>query len=175
MKRDMQNINDDVASMKRLIKQTLIEDVDILEALNNKDIDIDSPDEFLDTNIYGFIRIPKTQDVARNFICFTVDDIQGQNRDFQQNRVMKRQRIQFHAICHLDNMKTEYGIDRHDLLGYLIRDRFNWTNLFGLQFRLIENKESAVDSDYYCRTLVFEARKPNSLNNAKTDNPYDEW
>lgn len=86
---------------------------------------------------------------------------------------MKRQHIQFHAICHLDDMKTEYGMDRHDLLGYLIRDRFNWTNLFGLQFRLIENKESTVDSDYYCRTLVFEAKKPNSLNNARTENLYD--
>lgn len=175
MVRDVQNINDDVISMKRSIKQKLISDRDILEALNNKELDIDSPDDFLNENIYGFVRIPKTQDTTRNFICFTVDDISGRDSDFSRNRVMKRQHIQFHAICHLDDMKTEYGMDRHDLLGYLIRDRFNWTNLFGLQFRLVENKESTVDSDYYCRTLVFEAKKPNSLNNARTDNLYDEW
>jgi hypothetical protein len=169
MKRDIQNIEDDISKMKRQIKQTLIADTDILEVLHNPDIDIDSPDEFLDTNIFGFIRIPNTQDTVRNFICFTVDDIE----EHRFNEVMKLQDIQFVVICHLSDMKTEYGIDRHDLLGYLIRDTINWTNLFGLQFKLIYNKESTIDGDYYCRTLKFEAIKPNSLNNARMANPRD--
>ena len=169
MIRDIQKVSDDIAEMKRLIKQKLILDQDILEALNNKDIPIDSPDEFLDTNIFGFLRIPTTQDTVRNFICFTVDDIE-ENRF---NEVMKKQYIQFYAICHLDDIKTEYGIDRHDLIGYLIRDTFNWSNMFGLQFKLIENKERTMDSDYYCRVLVFEATKPNSLNKARMDGAYD--
>lgn len=170
MIRNIQNVEDDIVTMKRLIKQKLIEDPDILEILDNKNLDLDSPDEFLDNNIYGFIRVPKIQDTVSSYICFTVDDIE-ENR---WNDVMKKQYIQFHAICHLDAMKTQYGIDRHDLLGYLIRDIFNWTNLFGLQFKLIENKERAIDSDYYCRTLVFEATKPNSLNNARMDGKYDQ-
>ena len=169
MKRDIQNIEDDISRMKRQIKQTLIADTDILEVLHNPDIDIDSPDEFLDTNIFGFIRIPNTQDTVRNFICFTVDDIE----EHRFNEVMKLQDIQFVVICHLSDMKTEHGIDRHDLLGYLIRDTINWTNLFGLQFKLIYNKESTIDGDYYCRTLKFEAIKPNSLNNARMANPHD--
>lgn len=169
MIRSIQKVDDDVIEMKRLIKQTLINDPDILEVLNNPDIDIDSPDEFLDVNIYGFIRVPTTQDTVRNFICFTVDDIE----EHRYNEVLKKQYIQFHAICHLDNMKTKYGIDRHDLLSFLIRENFNWTNKFGLQFKLIENKERAVDSDYYCRTLVFEATKPNHLNKARMDGKYD--
>ena len=169
MIRDIQNIEDDISKMKRQIKQTLIADTDILEVLHNPDIDIDSPDEFLDTNIFGFIRIPDTQDTVRNFICFTVDDIE----EHRFNEVMKLQDIQFVVICHLSDMKTEYGIDRHDLLGYLIRDTINWTNLFGLQFKLIYNKESTIDGDYYCRTLKFEAVKPNSLNNARMANPRD--
>ena len=169
MNRDINKVDDDIITMKRLIKQKLIADTDILEALNNKDIDIDSPDEFLDTNIFGFIRIPQTQDTVRNFICFTVDDIE----EDRYNEVIKIQYIQFNCICHLDDIKTDYGIDRHDLLGALIRQNFNWTNMFGLQFKLIYNKESTVDSDYYCRTLKFMAQKPNSLNKARMDNPYD--
>lgn len=169
MIRNIQKVEDDIIEMKRLIKQKLISDTDILEALNNPDIDIDSPDEFLDNNIFGFIRVPKTQDVVRNFICFTVDDIE----EHRFNEVMKTQYVQFHAICSLDDIKTEYGIDRHDLLGFLIRDVFNWTNDFGLQFKLIENKESATDSDYYCRTLVFEATKPNHLNKGKMESMHD--
>ena len=169
MNRDIQNVKDDIIEMKRLIKQKLIADADILEALHNSDIDIDSPDEFLDTNIFGFIRIPQTQDEVRNFICFTVDDIEGH----QTNSHMKVQQIQFTCICHLEDMKTKYGIDRHDLLAYLVRENFNWTNEFGLQFKLIYNKESTIDSDYYCRTLKFERDCTNNLNKARADNSYD--
>ena len=167
--RNVQKVNDDIIEMKRLIKQKLIEEPDILEALNNPDLDLESPDEFLDTNIFGFIRVPQTQDTVRNFICFTVDDIE-ENRF---NELMKTQYIQFNCICHLEDMKTKYAIDRHDLLGYLVRDIFNWTNIFGLQFKLVYNKESTIDSDYYCRTLKFEATKPNSLNKARTESTYD--
>jgi hypothetical protein len=169
MIRDIQKIDDDIGSMKRQIKQKLIEDIDILEVLNNPDIDLDSPDEFLDVNIFGFLRIPNTQDTVHNFICVTVDDIE----DHRFNEIMKIQHLTFTVICHLSDMKTKYGIDRHDLLGYLIRDHFNWTNMFGLQYHLIYNKESTIDGDYYCRTLKFEATKPNSLNNARMDNPRD--
>lgn len=169
MIRDIQNINDDICKMKRLIKQKLISDHDILEALNNPNIDIDSPDEFLDNNIFGFIRIPTTQDTVRNFICFTVDDIE----DHRYNSHMKVQQVQFTCICHLDDMKTKFGVDRHDLLSYLVRDVFNWTNDFGLQFKLIYNKESTIDSDYYCRTLKFERDVTNSLNKATRSNLYD--
>jgi hypothetical protein len=169
MKRNIQKVDDDIIEMKRQIKQALIADTDILEALHNPEIDIDSPDEFLDNNIFGFIRIPKTQDTVRNFVCFTVDDIE----EHRFNEVMKIQQITFTVICHLSDMKTEYGIDRHDLLGYLIRDTFNWTNMFGLQYHLAYNKESTIDGDYYCRTLRFEATKTNALNNARMANPRD--
>jgi hypothetical protein len=169
MKRDIQKVSDDIIEMKRLIKQKLIADTDILEALHNTDLDLDSPDEFLDNNIYGFIRIPTTQDTVRNFICFTVDDIENH----QFNTHMKVQQIQFVCICHLNDIKTEFGIDRHDLLGYLVRDIFNWSNAFGMQFKLVYNKESTIDSDYYCRTLKFERDTTNNLNNAMRSNRYD--
>ena len=183
MIRNIQTVSDDIVEMKRLIKQTLLSNPDILEALNNPYIEIDledydnpdidwiGPDEFLDNNIYAFVRVPKIQDTVHNYICFTVDDIE-ENR---WNEVMKTQYINVYCICHLDDMKTEYGIDRHDLLGYLVRDTFNWTNVFGLQFKLIANKEKTMDSDYYCRVLTFEATKPNSLNKARMDNPNDKF
>lgn len=168
MRREIQKVDDDIVEIKRKVKQMLIADTDILEALHNPDIDLESPDEFLDTNIFGFIRIPHTQDTVRNFICFTVDDIE----DHQYNSHFKVQQIQFVCICHLDDMKTDFGIDRHDLLGYLVRDVFNWSNEFGKQFKLVYNKESTIDSDYYCRTLKFERDTTNSLNNATRNNHY---
>ena len=168
MRREIQKVDDDIIEIKRKIKQMLIADSDILEALNNPEIDIDSPDEFLDNNIYGFIRVPTTQDTVRNFICFTVDDIE----DHRYNSHFKVQQIQFVCICHLEDMTTDFGVDRHDLLGYLVRDVFNWSNEFGKQFKLVYNKESTIDSDYYCRTLKFERDTTNSLNNATRNNRY---
>ena len=168
MRREIQTANDDIIEIKRKIKQILISDADLLEALHNPDIDLDSPDEFLDNNIFGFIRIPTTQDTVRNFICFTVDDIE----EHRHNDHFKVQQIQFACICHLDDMKTEFGIDRHDLISYIVRDIFNWSNEFGVQFKLIYNKESTIDSDYYCRTLKFQRETTNSLNNATRNNYY---
>lgn len=171
MIRDIQNVGDDAIFIKRIIKQKLINDPDILEALNNPDIDEDSTDEYLRQNIFGFLRIPKTQDTVRNFICFTVDDIEAD----RYNEVIKKQYIQFTVISHLDDIQTKYGMYRHDLLGYLIEDLFNWTNDFGLQFKLIYNKESTIDADYYCRSLRFEAEKVNNLNKGKMNNPNDRF
>lgn len=173
MIRDVQKVDDDIVEIKRAIKRILISDPDILEALNNPNIPIDSPDEFLDNNIFGYLRVPKVQDTVRNFICFTVEDVEPRRNAIDSNVVIKKQQIIINVICHLDDMTTEYGIDRHDLLGYLIRDTFNWTNEFGLQFHLLYNKERTVDGDYFCRTLSFQAQKLHSLNKARMSNPYD--
>ena len=50
---------------------------------------------------------------VKNFICFSVSDLQ----DVKYNEVMKIQNVQFVVFCHADDIVTEYGIDRHDLLG----------------------------------------------------------
>lgn len=166
MIRDIQKVNDDIVEMKRFIKQKLISDNDVLEALHNPSLDTDCPDDFLDCNIFDYLRVPQVQDTVKNFICFTVDDIE----DDRYNEVMKVQYIQVYVICHLDDIKTEYGISRHDLLGYLTKDIFHWTNDFGLQFKLISNQERSFDNDYCGRTLKFEATKVNSLNKARMNN-----
>ena len=158
MKRDIQVVKDDIIEMKRLIKQTLISDSDILKVLHS-DIDIDSPDEFLDTHIFGFIRIPTTQDTVRNFICFIVDDVE----EHRFNEVMKTQYIQVQIFCHSDDIDTGLGISRHDLLGFFVKDILNWSNIIGIQFKLVYNRESVTDTNFSCRLLKFEAVKPNSL------------
>lgn len=55
----------------------------------------------------------------------------------------------------------------------LIRDIFNWSNMFGMQAKLIYDRESVTDTNYSCRTLKFELTKTNSLNNAVTRNKYE--
>jgi hypothetical protein len=168
MVRDIQNIDDDIVSKKRIIGQMLYSDPDIIEVLDNPALDPSCPEEYMYTNIYPFIRIPGTQDVSKNFITFTVDDTER----IPSNTVMKTQTVQFVIFVHKDNIKTKYGMARHDLLGYLIRDIFNLSNKLGPQMELISNREGVTDTDYHTRTLRFELIDDNSTKPLRT-NPYE--
>ena len=168
MKRDIQNVDDDIVRKKRLIEQILYSDVDIVEVLDNPDIDPESPEDLVYENIYPFLRIPGTQDVSKNFITFTVDDTER----MPSNSVMKTQTIQFVIFVHKDNIKTKYGMARHDLLGYLIRDIFNLSNKLGPQMELVSDREYVTDADYITRTLKFELIDDNSTKPFRT-NPYE--
>lgn len=171
MIRDIEKIDDDICAMKRLIRQKLTSDPDIIEVLNNQKLDPSCPDDYLNTNIFAYIRIPTVQDVAQNFICFSVDDME----DHRENSAMKIQYIQFVVFCHGDDIATNYGIERHDLLGYLIRDIFNWSTMFGMTAKLVYNRESTTDTNYSCRTLKFELIKTNSLTNNVIKNKYEKY
>ena len=48
------------------------------------------------------------------------------------------------------------GLPRHDLIASIIREQFNWSNIFGLQTKLISSKEYMTDNNYVVRTLVFQ-------------------
>ena len=168
MKRDIQNIDDDIIRKKRLIEEILYTDEDIIEILGNSELDPSVPDEYVGKNIFSFLRVPGVQDVSKNFITFTIDDM-GR---MPNNQVMKSQYIQFVVFVHKDLVETKYGMDRHDLLGYLIRDIFNLSNKLGPQMELVSNREGITDTDFYTRTLKFELIDDNSTKPCRT-NPYE--
>ena len=168
MKRDIQKVDDDIIRKKRLIEQILYSDEDIVEILDNPNLSPDTPEDYVDENIFSFLRIPGTQDVSKNFITFIVDDM-GRTPN---NQVMKSQYVQFVVFVHKDFVKTKYGMTRHDLIGYLIRDIFNLSNKLGPQMELVSNREGITDTDFYTRTLKFELIDDNSTKPLRT-NPYD--
>lgn len=168
MRRDIQNIDDDIIRKKRIIEQTLYSDPDIIEVLDNPDLDPSCPEDYVYENIFSFIRIPGTQDTSKNFITFSVSDM-GR---MPNNEVMKSQYVQFVIFVHKDLVKTDYGMDRHDCLGYLIRDIFNLSNVLGPQMNLVSNVEGATDTDFITRTLRFELVDDNSTKPFRT-NPYE--
>ena len=168
MKRDIQSVDDDIIRKKRLIEQILCFDKDIVEIVDNPSIDPECPEDLVYENIWPCIRIPGTQDVSKNFITFTVDDTERK----PSNTVMKTQIVQFVIFVHKDHIKTKYGMARHDLLGYLIRDIFHLSNKLGPQMELVSNKEGVTDTDYCTRTLRFELIDDNSTKPLRT-NPYE--
>lgn len=165
MIRDIQQIDDDIVRKKRKIAQILYSDPDIVEILDNHEKDPSCPEELMYSSIYPFLRIPGTQDTVKSFITFTVDD----NGRSQGNSVMKNQSVQFVVFVHKDSVQTQYGVERHDLLSFLIRDIFNLSNALGPQMEIQTNKEGSTDTDYLTRTLRFELVDNNSTKLCRTN------
>ena len=168
MRRDIQKVDDDIIRKKRIIEQALYSDPDIVEVLDDPDIDPSCPEELVFSSIWPFIRIPGTQDKVKNHITFSISDI-GVSPN---NEVMKNQYVQFVIFVHKNLAKTNFGMARHDCLGYLIRDTFHLSNMLGAQMNLVSNAEGATDTDYLTRTLKFELVDHNSTKPLRT-NPYE--
>lgn len=171
MIRDIQAIEDDICLSKRIIDAILCGDEDIVEIIDNQQIDPTVPEDLLYNNIYPFIRIPGTQDESKNFICYSIDDMSAH----EYNDRMKQQYIQFVIFVHRDLVKTEYGVARHDLLGYLIRDIFNRSHLFGHELKLVTDREGTTDTDYTTRTLKFQLITPEVAQDGLFDNRYERF
>ena len=159
MIRDIQNIDDDIIRKKRIIGEMLYNDPDIIEVLDNPKLDPECPEEYMYNNIYPFIRIPGTQDESKSYITFMLDDM-GKS---QFNKSMKTQYLKIVIFVHKDLIETKFGAERHDLLGYLVRDIFHLSNSLGMQLTLLSDKEGVTDTDYCTRTLQFEMTTPNSM------------
>lgn len=153
--------------IKEIIKQHLIDNKLIIYTLNDKKKQTaDAPAyEYLDENILGFYLIKPTQVDIKNYICYEVQF----DEEMRYNPKFKRCQIVFTILCEQKDIKDNItGIARHDLLAALILDEFNWTNYFGFQVHCVSDQPSTVDTNFACRTLVFEGKMFNNL--VKTDN-----
>jgi len=96
-------------------------------------------------------------------VCFetSFDD------DALYNPAIKYQTIIFYIMCHEKNgIVEEIGAARQDLIAGILIDKFNGSNMFGNQLKLVSDKPSVTDNKYTTRTLIFEQKTTNSLTKA---------
>ena len=122
------------------------------------------------SNIRPYLFIPDTQTEVKHYICYQVSfDEMPRYQD-----TLKYTNITFTIFVHgNDRYDKLTGIPRHDLIASIIRERFNWSNIFGMQTHLISSKESTTDNNYLVRTLVFQVVDTNGIyntSNSKTSN-----
>lgn len=112
------------------------------------------------SNIRPFLFIPDTQTEVKHYICYQVAfDEMPRYQD-----TLKYTNITFTIFVHgNDRYDKLTGIPRHDLIASIIRERFNWSNIFGMQTHLISSKESTTDNNYLVRTLVFQVVDTNGI------------
>ena len=155
----IKDCRDDNIKNKEIIKNILKSDPRIIHVLNNPNLDEDNPDDYIDVNIKPQILIPEVQYEIQNFICFKTE----MNEVSEDNSMMYSGYITFMIFCDTKNIKTEYGISRHDLLGYLIKDNFQWGNSFGFKSKLVKDSETVTDTSFNCRTIVFAINSTNGI------------
>ena len=122
------------------------------------------------SNIRPYLFIPDTQTEVKHYICYQVSfDEMPRYQD-----TLKYTNVTFTIFVHgNDRYDKLTGIPRHDLIASIIRERFNWSNIFGMQTHLISSKESTTDNNYLVRTLVFQVVDTNGIyntSNSKTSN-----
>ena len=119
------------------------------------------------SNIRPFLFIPDTQTEVKHYICYQVsfDEMP------RYNNIEKYTLVTFTIFVHgSDRMDKWTGIPRHDLIASIIREKFNWSSIFGMQTKLISSKESTTDNNYVVRTLVFQLLDLNGI----VYTPYDQ-
>lgn len=105
------------------------------------------------SNIRPFLFIPETQTEVKHYICYQTSFDESP----RYNAIEKYAQITFNIFVHgNDRMDKLTGIPRHDLIASILRERINWSNIFGTHCELVSNRESTTDNNYLVRTLVFQ-------------------
>ena len=114
------------------------------------------------SNIRPYLFIPDTQTEVKHYICYQVSfDEMPRYQD-----TLKYTNVTFTIFVHGNDRNDKLtGIPRHDLIASIIRERFNWSNIFGMQTHLVSSKESTTDNNYLVRTLIFQVVDTNGIYN----------
>ncbi len=182
IKRDLEDRkNNDIIWRKSVIKEALESDPDILEILGKKDKrpknkykDPSNPTEeeleirkgieaynekVSKDQIIPFLKLNGIQEEVLNFIMFDIKD----DSVSYTNNVIKKQQLIVMCIVSEEDMDTEYGIMRADLLSYLVKDILCWSDVTGMQMKMIEDSPRIMDNRYYCRSITFEIMATNEV------------
>ncbi len=172
--------DDDIIKYKEIIKDALLKCPELLYALNSEELEAELFDEdgnllidedgtllgevdryFGDSSlIRPSLFIPDTQTTVNTYICYQVmfDEIP------RYSNIQKYTNIIFTTFVNgKDRTDKLTGIPRHDLISSILRERFNWSNIFGMQTHMISSKESTTDNNYIVRTIVFQLVDTNGI------------
>lgn len=112
------------------------------------------------SNIRPYLFIPDTQTEVKHYICYQLSFAEMP----RYQDTLKYTNVTFTIFVHGNDRNDKLtGIPRHDLIASIIRERFNWSNIFGMQTHLISSKESTTDNNYLVRTLVFQVVDTNGI------------
>ena len=195
IKRDLDDKkNNDIIQKKEILREMFESDPDLKEVLGsleprplNKYVDKNNPteeellkrQEIIDYNerirhdqIVPFLKLNGLQKEVLNFIMYDFND---DGLDYY-NDAVKKQYLTVMCVVHENDMDTEYGIVRTDLLDYIVKDLLSWSNALGFHLIPEEDRPMIIDTNYYCRRIRFLIKSPNVVRgHMGMNNKYDQF
>ena len=173
--------DDDNIRYKEKIHDALLNNAELLYALNNEELEselfgednnllideetgelLGEVDRYFgdNSNIRPYLFIPDTQTDVKHYVCYQVafDELP------RYSNIQKYTKITFNIFVNgKDRTDKLTVIPLHYLIASIIREKFNWSNIFGMQTHLISSKESITDNNYLVRTLIFQIVDTNGI------------
>lgn len=166
------NPDDDCIRCKEKIKNALLNCPELLYLFHEKDYEKElflpsgelntegDWDVYYGDNIRPYLYIPETQENIKHYLSYRVMF----DSTPLYNKVEKYLQIVFYIFVNgQDAIESTTGLCRHDLIASMLREKFNWTNIFGTQCRLVSNIENITDNYFLTRTLTLECNVLNSI------------
>lgn len=202
--RDLENKkNNDIIYKKDKLLKLFNEDPDLNEILGKKDkrplnkyTDKNNPtaQELNERNLIieynkrvdkkQILPILKLNGINKEVLNFIMFDINDTDTSYY-NKAMKVQTLIVMCLVHEDDLDTEYGIVRTDLLSYIVKDLLCWTNSLGNQLKCIDDYAPDSKATYIC--VMHKARalgnlyfwnkyyRKNNMNKRMKNYVPDEW
>lgn len=116
-------------------------------------------------NIRPYLYIPDTQDKIKHYLCYRVQFSELPS----YNKIEKILEITFYVFVNGEDVfEPETGLCRHDLIASMIREKFNWSNVFGCQCKIVSDEEGITDNYFLEHTIVLQMTNLNGI--VKTTN-----
>ena len=162
--------DDDNIRAKEIAVDILINNPDIIHLLHNIKLNESNPDDYVGINIRKSAIYPEVQDIPMNYIALAINT----QRQSERNKIITYPNLIVYIFCdERDLVDKDTGISRHDLLAYLIKKEFSYSNKFGLHLEVISDMEAITDTHYMTRTLTFKMSSPNNItDNGKPNSNY---
>lgn len=156
----------EVVKFKRDVIKKLYENPNIIELLDNKNVDPESPDTAEWECIFPFIKVPEEiQEEVKCFIGVELDSVYLN----ELNPLYKEMQLIVYVICAVDILKMDgYKGTRTDLLADEIEETLNWNNTIGFTLQTYDTREGVFEnSKYYYRRIRFRAPRSNTIRNGR--------
>lgn len=150
-------LDSDISKNKRKIISALIENDDIVTALDASEIE--DRYDLTYTHLYPYLRVPDTQTETGSYIlvAVSVPHVSTKNNSY---KIME---ITICVVSHQDHMQTQWGGTRNDIISGIIIDEFNWSDILGFEMELVSDKESILTDVYHLREIRFHALAKNYM------------
>lgn len=167
-----ENPDDDCIRCKEKIKNALLHCPELLYLFHEKEyekelfnengslkLDGDWDCYYMD-NIRPYLYIPETQEKVKHYLCYRIMF----NDEPLYNKTEKYLEIVFYIFVNgQDVIEPMTGLCRHDLIASMLREKFNWSNIFGTHCRITSNQENITDNYFLTRTVTLECTALNSI------------